>query len=93
MKKCTIYYSRKDAVSRIMTGFNLLERYGIINVHFKENLANFRKVPSSDIIEVEVDDKIIAFDMGDKWALCDEEGLDYLQRVDILHEIIRTRLT
>lgn len=82
MKECTIYYSRKDSVSRIMTGFNLLERHGIINVHFKENLSNFRKIPSSDIIEVEVNDKIIAFDMGDRWSLCGNEGIDYLQRVD-----------
>lgn len=82
MKKCIVYYSRQDSVSRLITGFNLLKRQGIIDVDFKENIENYRRIPSANIIEMELDNKLIAFDMGDRWALCDDAGIDYLQRVD-----------
>lgn len=82
MKKCVVYYDRQDSVSRLMIGFNLLKRQGIIDVNFKENINNYRRIPASCIIEAEIDNKIIAFDMGDRWALCDDKGIDYLGRID-----------
>lgn len=29
-----------------------------------------------------IDNKIVAFDMGDRWGLCENIGIDYLRRVD-----------
>lgn len=34
------------------------------------------------IVEAEIDGKIIAFDLGDRWVLCEQSGKDYLNRVD-----------
>lgn len=84
IKHCTVYYNRIDAVSRILTGFHMLEKNGILNVEYIENSNDFRKMANGGgpIIEVEMDGKIMAFDMGDRWALSHEEGREYLNRID-----------
>lgn len=82
MKKCVVYYEKVDSISRLLTGFYLLHCQGIINVKFVENRNNSREIPSPHISEVEIDGKKLAFDMGDRWALCNEKGLAYLEKVD-----------
>lgn len=83
-KSCVVFYGRHASVSRLLSGFNILGRSGALDVSFIENINNFRNVPegSMQIVEAEIDGKIIAFDLGDRWVLCDQSGKDYLNRVD-----------
>ena len=80
--ECVVYYNKHDSVSRVISGFIELEECGLISLRLVENVDNFRRTPGIQIVEAEIKDKLIAFDMGDRWALCTNEGRDYLDRVD-----------
>ena len=81
-KKVTVIYNPRIHVSRILTGLRILEDKGLLCVSFVENIGNIFNLPQGPIVEVQVDGIKLAFDMGDRWALCDEQGKEYLERVD-----------
>lgn len=80
--RVTVYYNKEAHVSRLITGFHLLEQSGVLNVSFCENLDNFRRTPHRQIVEVEVCGKLLAFDMCDAFGLDNPNGRAYLNRVD-----------
>ena len=77
-----VFYNKTDSVARLITSFHLLEKDGLIKLQLIENNGNMRKMPSTQMIEAEAAGKTIAFDMGDRWLLCQAENHDYLRRVD-----------
>ena len=80
--ECVVYYNKHDSVSRLISGFLKMAECNLIRLRLVENIGNFRKTPDISIVEVEIQGKLIAFDMGDRWALCAKPGEDYLERVD-----------
>lgn len=80
--KAIVVYNRSTHVSRVLTGLRMLEDNGLVNITFIENINNKFKLPSGHIVEVCVEGKRIAFDMGDRWALYNEPGKKYLDQVD-----------
>lgn len=82
MINCKVFYCHDAHVSRILTGFYLLEKAGIICPEFIDNSSNICHVPGRQVVEVRIEGKIIAFDVGDRWALYDDIGRNYLDHVD-----------
>ena len=78
-----IYYNCSGHVSRLMTGFHLLEQEGVLNCKFIENVNSLRPAPHDQLVEAHIGDKIIAFDMSDAFALNNERGRKYLSGVDL----------
>lgn len=78
-----IYYNREGHVSRLLTGFHLLEKEGVLDCTLTENVNQMRPTLHSQIVEAHIDGKIIAFDMCDAFALNNENGRAYLAGVDL----------
>lgn len=77
-----VYFSKCDAVARLITSFHMLEKDGIIELKLIENAGKSRSFPFDGVVEAEADGKHIAFDMGDRWALCDPKNISCLAKVD-----------
>lgn len=75
------YSSVADSVSRLITGFHMLGQQGNFRVRFHENNGE-RNLPDTCVVEADIDDFRIAFDMGDRWALAHESGRQYLKEVN-----------
>ena len=78
-----IYYNREGHVSRLLTGFHLLEKEGVLDCTLTENVNQMRPTLHSQIVEAHIDGKIIVFDMCDAFALNNENGRAYLAGVDL----------
>ena len=83
MRRMTVYFNREGHVSRLVSALFLLSKASEIHIDFVENTDNFRNVPHAQIVEVEVDQRTIAFDMCDAFALNNEKGQRYLEKVDL----------
>ena len=81
MKDYHVFYNREAHVSRLLTAFHMLDQRGEANVSFIENVNNFRSTPHSQVVELEVDGNVYAFDMCDAFALNNEKGKAYLNKV------------
>lgn len=77
-----VYFSKCDAVARLITSFYLLKQDGIIQLKLIENSGNPRGIPSAEVVEAEGEGKCIAFDMGDRWVLSHPENISYLSRIN-----------
>ena len=77
-----IYNNRLEHVSKLLTGFRMLEDNGLIQITYIENKNNRYHLPDGPIVELRIDDKRIAFDAGDRWELCHNYGKEYLKQVD-----------
>lgn len=85
MQQVDIYFRKRDSISRLITGFYLLDKSRQLNCVFIEN-NNIIDIPSEDIVEARIDGKRIAFDMGDRSMLNHAMGVRYLQEVDMYFE-------
>lgn len=81
-EKATAIYNRLTHVSRVLTGLRMLEDNGLLEVTYIENQNNEYNLPDGPLVEVRINNKRIAFDMGDRWALNNYKGKEYLGRVD-----------
>ena len=86
MQQIEIYHSKYDSVSRLITGFHLLEQAKQAKCIFIENVNNSAGLPSSEVVEVRTEGKRIAFDMGDRSMLNHQSGILYLEGVDMYFE-------
>ena len=77
-----VYFSKCDAVARLISSFHLLEQDGVIELKLIEDTGNPKRVPAAGVVEAEADGKCIAFDMGDRWVLSRPENVSYLSKVD-----------
>lgn len=82
MTSFKVYYSKCDAVARIITSFHMLKRDGLIELELVNDSKKSRIFPFDAVVETEADGKRIAFDMGDRWALCDPKNISLLSKVD-----------
>lgn len=81
MQTIDVLFNRGQHVSRLITGFHLLETKGI-KVNFIEDSTNSRNAPHSSVVEARIDGKCIAFDMCDGYSLTPQNAASYLYRVD-----------
>lgn len=86
MMKAEIVFNRSSHICRLMTGFHLLEKQGILSCRYieKEN----QLIPGSHkaVVEVRIDHRRIVFDLGDRSALHHAAGKAYLSDVDMYFE-------
>ena len=59
----------------------MLEEAGRISLEMIENKNNSRNIPFASI-QIEIDDKVITFDMSDSWWLRSVDGFEHLKAVD-----------
>ena len=83
MKHIDLYYNKEAHVSRLLTGFHMLSKNGTFSIDFHENTNNIRHTPHEQVVEAVIDDKIIAFDMCDAFALNNPNGKKYLSTVEL----------
>lgn len=77
-----VYYNKEAHVSRLLTGFHMLEASGKVrSVTFHENTGNQRNTPHPQVVEAVINGTIIAFDMCDAYGLGTPKGREYLTRV------------
>ena len=76
-----VYFSKCDAVARLIASFHLLEQDGVIELKLIEDTGNPKRVPATGVVEAEADGKCIAFDMGDRWVLSRPENVSYLSKI------------
>lgn len=81
-----VYHSKYDSISRLVTGFHLLDVEKVLNCTFIENTNNIAGLPSLEIVEIQALGKRIAFDMGDRSILNHKTGVQYLEEVDMYFE-------
>lgn len=82
MKQLKIIYHKAQHISRLLTGFHLLEKAGEFQCTYCEDLANQYALPQNEVVEVWLEGKHIAFDLGDRMSLHHAEGIEYLEKVD-----------
>lgn len=82
MIQLKIIYHKAQHISRLLTGFHLLEKAGEVKCIYFEDSVNQHGLPQNEVVEVRMGNKRIAFDMGDRMALHHSEGLVYLETVD-----------
>lgn len=82
MKNLQVIYHKAQHISRLLTGFHLLEKSGEVKCNYFEDLNNQYNLPQNEVVEVQMSGKRIAFDMGDRMSLHHSEGKDYLEKVD-----------
>lgn len=82
MKNIKVYYSKCEAVARLITSFHMLEKDGLFSLDLIENDGSSRKVLSAAIVEAEFEGKRIAFDMGDRWIFSQPDNVSYLTEID-----------
>ncbi len=76
-----LYFNKEQHVSRLITGFYLLEKEKTITLNLHEN-RNLIPVPHSQVVVAKINDKLIAFDMCDAFSLNNENGRLFLRDVD-----------
>lgn len=85
MLEFRVYYSKCDAVARLITSFHMLEQDGTIKLQLIENSGRAKRIPFAEVVEAEAGGKCIAFDMGDRWVLSHPENINYLSKIDIYY--------
>ena len=81
-----VFFSKYESVSRLITGFHLMELSHLVKCSYYENLNNAIGVPSEEVVEIRTCGKRIAFDMGDRSMLHHDIGVQYLNDVDMYFE-------
>ena len=80
--KIKVYYKKQQHLSRLITGFHLLSiNNENISVEFIENCGIY-ETPHNQVVVIEVDNKIIAFDMCDAFSLNPENSGRFMDIVD-----------
>lgn len=82
MVNVELIFQKGQHISRLLTGFNLLEREHEVRCSYIDNASCAVKLPDHAIVEARIKGKRIAFDMGDRMALNHSEGIEYLSLVD-----------
>lgn len=82
MKQLIIIYHKAQHISRLLTGIHLLEKAGAFHCTYCEDFDNQYTLPQKEIVEVRLEGKRIAFDMGDRMSLYHAKGVDYLEKID-----------
>ena len=81
MTNIDVFFSYHCAhISRLLTGFHMLEQAGLFSIRLIHD--SFGKLPEISVVEADINGYRIAFDMGDRWALADKKGCQYLKQVD-----------
>lgn len=81
MTNIDVYFSPNCShISRLLTGFHMLEQSGFFRIHFI--IDSFERLPDVAVVEADINGNRIAFDLGDRWALADEKGRQYLKSVN-----------
>lgn len=83
MTHIDLYYNKEAHISRLLTGFHLLQNKGVFSIDFIENTDNHRHTPHPQVVEAVVNERIIAFDMCDAFALNNPKGQEYLSKVEL----------
>lgn len=81
--KCKIRFNKNNGnthISQVLTGYKLLENTGILDLEISDRHIEFRKSNLYDhnsIVEVEIGDELIAYDMGDGYqSIVDKDLFD-----------------
>lgn len=86
MLEATVYYTKSDHLTRIMTGFHLLEMKGVLRCTYIEDKQHNVLPDSASVLELRLEGKRIAFDLRDASALFQSKNRNYLRSVDMYFE-------